>query len=148
MTRSIQRISALLRSTAPWIGLALGAMAWAGSTASAAGLGPITVRSLLGQPLIAEIEVVVSDKRELESLSARVAPLDAHRGANIPYLVTELGLRAAIQTTKAGRSIIRVESLRPVNDPAVKLLIELSGSGARTLRDYPLLLDPPEVRQR
>ena len=88
-------------------------MAWAGSTASAAGLGPITVRSLLGQPLI-----------------------------------TELGLRAAIQTTKAGRSIIRVESLRPVNDPTVKLLIELSGSGARTLRDYPLLLDPPEVRQR
>ena len=144
----MQRVRALCRSTTPWIGLTLGAILWMGGTANAAGLGPITVRSQLGQPLVAEIELVVRDKRELESLSARIAPVDAHRRAEIPYLVTALGLRAAIQTGKDGRGIIRVESLRPVNDPTVKLLIELSGPGAQTLRDYPILLEPPEVQPR
>ncbi len=142
------------RGSTRWIGLvmvmaiAMGTSLWGNAGALAAGMGPISVKSLLGQPLIAEIEVVTRDKRELESLSARIAPVEAHRRADIPYLGSTLVLRAAIQTGKDGRGIIRVESLKPVNDATLRLLIELSGPGSNTVREYAVLLEPPELKAR
>ena len=50
----------------------------------AAGLGKITVLSVLGQPLKAEIEVT-ANRDELPSLMAKVAPADAFRQAGIDY---------------------------------------------------------------
>jgi Tfp pilus assembly protein FimV len=44
--------------------------------------------------------------------------------------------------------MIRVESLKPVNDPTAKLLIELSSPGSNTLREYAVLLEPPEMQRR
>lgn len=128
--------------------LAMGPIPWGGAGAIAAGMGAITIKSLLGQPLIAEIELATRDKRELESLSAQLAPAEAHRRANIPYLGVALGLRASIQTGKDGRGIIRVESLKPVNETTLRLLIELSGPGTNALREYAVLLEPPEMQAR
>lgn len=143
------------RGSARWLGLIMAIMAiamgpalWGSAGALAAGMGAITVKTLLGQPLIAEIELVTLDKRELESLSARIAPVEAHRRADIPYLGSTLVLRAAIQIGKEGRGIIRVESLKPVNDATLRLLIELSGPGSNALREYPVLLEPPELKAR
>ncbi len=126
----------------------VGPILWSGTGALAAGMGAVTIKSLLGQPLAAEIELVTRDKRELESLSAQIAPSDTHRRANIPYLGVALGLRATIQTSKDGRSFIRVESLKPVNETTLRLLIELSGPGTNAVREYALLLEPPEMRAR
>ena len=137
-----------MRIKAWWTSLILGPALWICLTASAAGLGPLTVRSLLGQPFVADIELVIHDKRELEGLSARIASVDAHRQANIPYQVAALGLKATLQTSKEGRRFIRVESVWPVTEPAVKLLIELVGPGAQALREYNALLEPPEVQRR
>lgn len=135
-------------TTAAWNTFVLGAMLWLCGNATAAGLGPMTVHSLLGQPLIADIELVIQDRRELERFSARIASMDAHRRANIPYAVAALGLKAAIQTHKDGRRFIRVESVQPVSEPAVKLLIELISPGGQTSREYSALFEPPEVQRR
>jgi len=125
----------------------LGAALWA-CAAMAAGLGALTVRSTLGQPLVADIEVTAKDRRELEGLSARIASVEAHRLANIPYTASAIGLKATLQTGRDGRRIIRVESVQPVAEPTVKLLIELSSAGTQTLRAYDALLEPPEIRRR
>ena len=127
---------------------AVAAALWASSGALAAGMGAIAVKTSLGQPLIAEIDLVIPDKRELESLSARIAPAEAHRRAGIPYLGSALALRAVIQTGKNGRSVIRVESLKPVNETTLRLLIELSSPGTNALREYAVLLEPPEMQAR
>ncbi|MFN6323666.1 MAG: FimV family protein, partial [Burkholderiales bacterium] len=50
-------------------------------TARAAGLGPLTVQSALGQPLKAEVEVTSVTPEELQSLSVRLAPQAAFRQA-------------------------------------------------------------------
>jgi Tfp pilus assembly protein FimV len=120
---------------------------WASTATMAAGLGPMTIRSLLGEPLVADIALVANDKRELNGLSARIAPVAAHRRADIPYLAA-LGLRAAIQTDKSGRLFVRVVSVQPVTEPAMTLLIELIGPDAQTIREYAALFEPPETQRR
>ena len=52
-------------------------------TASAAGLGKVTVQSALGQPLRAEIEISSVQPGEGDSLVARMAPAQAFRDAGI-----------------------------------------------------------------
>lgn len=139
------------RTTALWGSVVFGAALCAAmvSTATvAAGLGEMTVRSQLGQPLVADIELVLRDKRDLVGLSASIASVDAHRKANMPYAGAALGLKAALQTDKDGRQTIRVESVKPVLEPALKLLIVLDSPGAQSLRAYNVLLELPESPRR
>jgi pilus assembly protein FimV len=134
-----------------WCGLLVSSALWAGiaaTGAAAAGLGELTLRSMLGQPLNADINVFVNDKRDLDALSARIAPASAHQQAGIPNQTAALLLKATLQTGQDGRTIIRVESVKPVTEPAMKLLIELRSPGTNALREYDLLLDPPEMQRR
>jgi pilus assembly protein FimV len=131
-----------------WNSLFVGMTWWTCSGAIAAGLGDITVRSALGQPLNADIVLLATDKRDLDSLAVSIAPASAHREAGIPNQTVALGLKAALQTGKDGRTTVRVESLRPVVEPTLKLLIELRGPTTNALREYALLLDPPELQRR
>jgi pilus assembly protein FimV len=123
---------------------------WAGFSvpAWAAGMGPITVRSLLGQPFVADVELVLRDRKELDGLTARIASAEAHRTANVPYNAFALGLKASIQQNKDGRAWIRVQSDKPVTEPALQLLIELASSDASTRKEYYALLEPPEVQRK
>ncbi len=92
-----------LRVKALWGSVVFGAMlcaAMAATATLAAGLGPMTVRSQLGQPLVADIELLLRDKRDLVGLSASLASVDTHRKANMPYAGATLGLKTALQTVK------------------------------------------------
>jgi pilus assembly protein FimV len=129
-------------------GLLVGMAWWVCAGATAAGLGEITVRSALGQPLNADIALLTADKRDLGSLAVSIAPASAHREAGIPNQTVALGLKATLQTGKDGRTTVRVESLRPVVEPTMRLLIELRGPSTNALREYALLLDPPELQRR
>ncbi len=92
-----------LRVKALWGSVVFGAMlcaAMAATATLAAGLGLMTVRSQLGQPLVADIALVLRDKRDLVGLSASIASVDTHRKANMPYAGATLGLKTALQTVK------------------------------------------------
>jgi pilus assembly protein FimV len=112
--------------------------------AHAAGLGAINVFSGLGQPLRAEIELRASSQ-ELQSLTARVAPVDAFRQANVPYAAAMTGIRVAVES-RGDRAVVRVSSDTPVNDPFVDMLLEINWASGRLLREYTFLLDPVELR--
>ncbi len=109
----------------------------------AAGLGAINVYSGLGQPLRAEIELKAT-QQELQSISARLAPVDAFRQANVPYAPVLSNIRVAVET-RGGRSVVRLSSDRPVNDPFVDLLLEVNWSSGRLVREYTFLLDPVDI---
>jgi pilus assembly protein FimV len=139
-----------LRVKAWWGSVIFGAALCAATATTvtlAAGLGQMTVRSQLGQPLVADIELLVRDKRDLAGLSTSIASADFHRKVNMPY-VAALGLKATLQTDKDGRRTIRVESVKPVVEPTVILLIALDSPGAQSLRAYNVLLDVPESPRR
>ncbi len=115
--------------------------------AHAAGLGRLNVQSSLGQPLSAEIDLVAVRGDEASTLVARLASPDAYQQANLQYNAGMTGLRLSIEKRANGQSYIKVTGSRPVNEPFVDLLIELSWSGGKLLREYTALLDPPGYGQ-
>ena len=112
-------------------------------SAYSAGLGKLTVLSNLGEPLKAEIEVVAVEKGERDSLSARLAAVEAYIQANLPYPSGAWGLKIALDTRPNGEHYVSISSANPVSEPFVDVLIDLRWNGGRLLRAYTALLDPP-----
>ncbi|KAF0206477.1 MAG: pilus assembly protein [Gallionellaceae bacterium] len=117
-------------------------LAWS-SMACAVGFGGINVTSSLGQPLVAEIELVAVEKTDKSNLTARLASPEAFKGAGIDYPYALPKLKFHVETRANGEAYIKATSEQPVNEPFVSLLIELGWSSGRLLREYTFLLDPP-----
>ena len=127
------------------LALAIG-LAFAAPLAHAAGLGRITIQSALGQPLRAEVEVTSVSRDEAGSLAVRLASAAAFRQANLEYNPALAGLRVSLgQKTDSGY-VVRISSPNAVNEPYLDLLLELTSSSGRVLREYTVLLDPPSLR--
>ena len=127
------------------IRLAVAALLLAPLLVQAAGLGRLTVNSALGQPLRAEIEIVSLQPGEEDSLQARLASLEAFRQAGIELSNALVGLQFAIEK-RAGRPVIRLSTAQAVNEPFLDLLVELSWSTGRLVREYTFLIDPVEYK--
>jgi pilus assembly protein FimV len=111
------------------------------SIAQAAGLGKLTLISALGQPLNAEVEIVSLQPGE-EGLSARLASPQAFAQAGIEPNPVLSDVRFTIER-RGGTPILRLRGSQPINEPLLKLLVELTSSSSRQVREYTLLLDPP-----
>lgn len=114
------------------------------SLSGAAALGDANVRSFLGQRLDAEIEFAALSPSEADSLTVRIAPADLFAEAGVDYTAIVRSVQVAVER-RGERSLVRVTSDLPVNDPFVTLLIEISTNGSRLVRQYALLIDPPAV---
>ena len=117
------------------------------SLANAAGLGRLTVLSPLGQPLLAEIEIVSLQPGEEEGLTARLASPEAFESAGIDINPALNSIRINLER-RDKRPFLRVTTGQPVNEPFLDILIELSWSSGRLVREYTFLLDPPEYKSR
>ena len=127
---------------------ALAATALVPLSAHAAGLGRITVLSSLGQPLKAELEVT-ANRDELTSLAAKLAPAEAFRVAGIEYASALSTLRFSREVKeRGGKRYVEITTDRPVNEPFIDMLVELSWGSGRLVREYTFLLDPPELAQK
>jgi len=116
--------------------------------AGAAGLGTLIVLSGLGQPLKAEVDISAS-REEVGTLSARLAPAEAFKQQGIDYVAALSSVRMAVEKRPSGQPYIRITSERPLNEPFLDLLVELSWGSGRLVREYTFLLDPPaEVSQK
>ena len=111
----------------------------------AAGLGKMTVRSALGQPLDAEIEIVSLRPGEEESFLARLASREAFAAAGIDFSPALAGARFSIER-RDGKSVIRISTTQPVNDPILNVLVELQWANGRLAREYTVLVDPLEYK--
>jgi pilus assembly protein FimV len=110
--------------------------------ANSAALGDASVRSALGQRLEAEVDIAALTSVEAESVSVKLAPPDLWASAGIELGALQRSLRLSVEK-KEGRHLVRIASDIAVNEPFMQLLIELSASGVRTIRQYVLLIDPP-----
>ena len=117
------------------------------SQASALSLGRISVFSALGEPLRAEIDIPDINAEETASLRANVAGPEAFRSVGLEYNPALTGIRISLQKRPDGRAYLRVSSDRAINDPYVDLMLEATWSSGRIVRDYTMLLDPPNLKQ-
>jgi pilus assembly protein FimV len=112
----------------------------------ALGLGQIQVRSQAGQPLLAEIPIISSDRSELDNLQARLASPETFRriGLQPPQgIVSDLQFRIALDAR--GNPVVRVTSAAPVQQPLLTFLIEVDWGQGRLVREYSALLDAPRT---
>jgi pilus assembly protein FimV len=113
--------------------------------AGAAGLGRITVLTAIGQPFIAEIELVAVTPQELSSLNARLALPDTYRQVNLQYNVALTGASLTVERRPDGQPYLKVATTRAVTEPFIDLLVELTWAAGRLSREYTALLDPPGI---
>ena len=109
-------------------------------------LGRLSVQSALGEALHAEIEVPEINAQEAGSLSVRVAPEATFRAAGMEFNPLLLTLQVSLERRPDGRAYLRLSQSRPVNEPFLDLILEVQWANGRLVRDYTLLLDPPNLR--
>ena len=127
------------------LALAIG-IAFAAPVAHSAGLGRISVQSALGQPLRAEVEVTGVSREEAATLAARLASAAAFQQANLEFNPALTGVRVTLDRRGETNYVIRLSSQAPVSEPYLDLLLELTSSAGRVVREYTILLDPPALR--
>ena len=125
--------------------LAVTVLAAFASTVGAIGIGNVNVRSSLGQSLNVEIEILAASPQERESLSVKLGSARDSERSNLPSGAASAGgLRVSIERRANGEPYIRVTSVKPVLEPFVNLVIELSSVSGPVTREFAVLLDPPE----
>jgi len=118
---------------------------WA-PAAQALSLGQINVKSTLGEPLAAEIDILDINPDEAATLVTKVASLEAFKAAGLDYNAAVSGLRATLSQRSNGKQYIKLTGDKPVNDPFVDMIIEANWNTGRIVRDYTMLFDPPSFR--
>lgn len=111
--------------------------------AHAVTLGQIHVKSFLGESLNAEIDLIGLAPGQHEDLRLRIAN-DRHFErlgiAHTQYLTT-----LKFDVVQSGnRWIVRVRSSRAVAEPFLDFPLQMSWPGGRLIKQYTLLLDPPQ----
>ena len=112
----------------------------------ALGLGRLSVQSSLGETLRAEIDVTSLTPEEAANLKIRIAPPDSYRAAGVDYNSVLPTTQAALLRRADGLPFLRLTSDRVVQEPFVDVILELSWSTGRLVREYTLLFDPPSER--
>lgn len=116
------------------------ALALGSSQAAAVELGQAHVKSALGQPLLVDIPVTQATPAELQSLSAQLASNDAFAkaGGQRPSIPLQFNV-----LDESGHKVIRITSSSVVDDPYLDLLVEVNSSTGSSVREFAILLDPP-----
>ncbi|WP_339544558.1 FimV/HubP family polar landmark protein [Pseudomonas sp. RA_35y_Pfl2_P32] len=118
------------------------ASALSSGMAHALGLGELTLKSTLNQPLVAEIELLdVKDLTVAEVVPSLASADDfAKAGVDRQAFLNDLTFTPVLNAN--GKSILRVTSSQPLSEPMVKFLVQVMWPNGRLLRDYSVLLDP------
>ncbi|OOV95707.1 FimV/HubP family polar landmark protein [Pseudomonas sp. MF4836] len=118
------------------------ASALSSGMAHALGLGELTLKSTLSQPLVAEIELLdVKDLTAAEVVPSLGSADDfAKAGVDRQAFLNDLSFTPVINAS--GKSVLRVTSSKPLSEPMVKFLVQVMWPNGRLLRDYSVLLDP------
>ncbi|QIL78718.1 hypothetical protein G7047_01355 [Diaphorobacter sp. HDW4A] len=110
-------------------------------------LGQIHVRSALGEPLRADIDLPQVSAAEAESLKASTATPDVYRAQGLEYTPSVNDIRVQFQRRPDGTGVLRLSSSKAISDPFVDLVIDATWASGHIVRSYTMLLDPPELRR-
>ncbi|SDI01027.1 pilus assembly protein FimV [Pseudomonas delhiensis] len=123
------------------------AAAFLPARASALELGDIASQAALGQTLDARIELRGMGDLGSEDLKVSLVPQqEAERLGMQPNYVFLSGLRFTPEVGRNGRGVIRVQSSAPVREPYVNFVLQVVWPQGRAMREYTLLLDPPNYQ--
>lgn len=114
-----------------------------GLTANALTLAPIKVESALGQNLSAEIELISGSAEELGGLKFNTASPTVYASIGMEFNPAIGEILLELVSKANGARVIKLRSARPLTEPFVDLVLEISAPTGKLIRPYRLLLDPP-----
>ena len=122
--------------------LLVGAAISYSALAPALGLGEITLHSALNQPFSADITLIDAGGLAESDLSVSLATAEEFGRAGVErvFFLNNLKFKPIL---RGNRTIIRVTSSKPVNEPFLNFLVQLNQPNGRLLREYTVLIDPP-----
>ncbi|MDR2187181.1 MAG: hypothetical protein LBE62_03890 [Azonexus sp.] len=116
--------------------------------AQAVALGAASVKSALGEPLRAEVEVPQISPEEAADFKATIASREGFKAVGLEYTQAVTGVRVSLHRRANGQAYLRLEGDRPINEPLLSVVINAEwGDGGRLVRDYTMLVDPPARSQ-
>lgn len=114
--------------------------------AGAVGLGELTHRSHLGEPLQASIELVGVADHTPDTVKAQL--LSTQEAESLGIVLADNFHRLQLKPeVRDGRLRLSLTTPRPVNEPYLNFLVRLSWPEGTILREYTLLLDLPVAVQ-
>ena len=108
-------------------------------------LGKIVVTSSQGQPLNAEIELMIAPSEDTSKLQTSLASKENYESQGIERLAIHNNISVELQKNEKGATVLKLKSTQPVPDPFLDLLIQVDSAKGRNYREYTVLLDPPEI---
>jgi len=130
-----------LPSAARWIAGALAA--FLPFAAFALGLGKLTVRSALNEPLNAEVEISSISEKELKGLQVGLAPRNEFEQAGVERLQFLSDIKFNVSKRGDGNYFIQLRSDQRIQEPFLHMLLAVEWPGGRMVREYTALIDPP-----
>ena len=115
--------------------------------AHALSMGKVRVQSALGQGLVAEIDLADLSEEDAKSLKSSLAAPSAFTGMGLDYNPALNGTQIALLRRANGSRYLKLSNNRPLNDPLIDIVVELSWASGRIVRTYTILLDPPKAQE-
>ncbi len=111
--------------------------------ASALGLGNVSIRSNLNQPLNAEIRLLDTGDLDPSQIKVELASTAdfGRAGVDRDYFLSNL--KFAVELDGRGGGVIRITTREPVVEPYLNFILETRWPSGRLLREYAVLLDLP-----
>jgi pilus assembly protein FimV len=117
------------------------------ATSLALGLGSIEVRTTLNQPLQANIKLVGTSPGEVQGMTVRLASPQLFEQVGVPRPDYLGDLQFKVESGSGGEPYIQVTTRKAVKQPFLDFLLEVNWPGGRLLREYTVLLNPPNYMQ-
>ena len=108
-------------------------------------LGKIVVTSSQGQPLNAEIDMMLTPGEDTSKLQTSIASKENYEAQGIERLAIHNNISVELLKNEKGLTVLKLKSTQPVPDPFLDLLIQVDSAKGRNYREYTVLLDPPET---
>ncbi len=107
------------------------------------GLGEVSVKSNLNQPLQAEIELLSADEFSAAEVLPGLATREEFLKANVDRVYFLSDIKFKVERNSRGDLVVILSTNKPVREPFLNFLVEVIWPSGRLLREYALLIDPP-----
>lgn len=113
-------------------------------SAGALGFGKIRMLSALNEPLHAEVDLSSATPQDIKSLKIQLASQTAFQRSGIDRPIQLEQLKFEIKSRANGTKYIKISTRKSVREPFLNFLLEMNWKNGRMLREYTVLLDPPD----
>ncbi|PXX45634.1 pilus assembly protein FimV [Aquitalea magnusonii] len=109
---------------------------------SSLGLGELKVKSKLGEPLVAELELFGTAVKQTDNVRVALSADSLQGAPSGEQLQLIASISHQISKSPAGKSMLLLRSSQPMNDPVLAFRLEVGAGNVHAQKHYNLLLDP------